>query len=686
MSVETEAATEHIELHAEASEHAAVTQIAGDYEEHHHRYVRGWEYLKAPIIDPKEVILIQKAYVPEETTSAMQESLARRAARLFEDSYSKESILVLVGDVGSGRRTTAVRILLNAAIPPQNIHSLTLDWDRPRAEQIPPTPNHGFILDLSNYKSLPEDFYQGLADYHRQAIADGTYLIILATPNTWNPSGLLHVPRLDHVSPLGIKVAHARLEQWSPDRVTWLEDSQLAGLLGPASPPADAVRLARIITDHPNDERESIKGEFNNWTSHLKDWFESEEAGDLRERALLISAAFLEGAPAGIVVKAADRLFELVDGVLPVGGALAGPDIDRRLEIIDAKRVDHDEISLSAAHRGLHDAVLPYVWKQRPLLREVLLEWASEISAPKATAVNYLERMAQGIARLAAGPGGISVLQIVEQWAEADSVAHRRLAVSVLGSMAVDPNVGATVRKALYDWAKQKNVSEALAETIAEVCAGAFGKGYPRMALTRLRLLASRVDGRAAEAVARSIRTLVADRELRDLVLSEVVGWAESADLAMRQAGSTAFLALTELTDNTPLALSLIGNISAGTSSGLSDQPFIRGWRAAWLHGSTAARAKSSLEAWLDSAEVSDDLAIDVAAAVLEGRLSNAGVADLLVGTAGITEKGRERRAELLNRLMPDSTPSTANTSTYFEGAAMEDFASNGKEPNTAAE
>ena len=169
-------------------------------------------------------------------------------------------------------------------------------------------------------------------------------------------------------------------------------------------------------------------------------------------------------------------------------------------------------------------------------------------------------------------------------------------------------------------------------------------------------------------------------------MLSEVVGWAESADLAMRQAGSTAFLALTELTDNAPLALSLIGNISAGTSSGLSDHPFIRGWRAAWLHGITAAGAKSSLEVWLDSAEVPDDLAINVAAAVLQGRLSNAGVADLLVGTVGITEKGRERRADLLKRLMPDSAPTTTNTSTYFEGTAIGDFASNGKEPNAAAE
>src|SRR5262249_29692943 len=154
------------------------------------------------------------------------------------------------------------------------------------------------------------------------------------------------------------------------------------------------------------------------------------------------------------------------------------------------------------------EAVLTHVWQQRPQLRSVLLEWASDLSIPGGIAVKYLSRIAEAITRLAAGPSGDTVLQVVIKWAETDRKTHRQLAVGVLENMTTHAAIGAAVRKSLYDWATQKRTSEALAEAIAKVCAGNLGRMYPRVALTRLRLLASRDDQHAADSVAEAVRSL----------------------------------------------------------------------------------------------------------------------------------------------------------------------------------
>ncbi|MFD3565751.1 hypothetical protein [Streptomyces sp. NPDC058667] len=149
---------------ATASDHARVTQVAGDYEEHHHEYVRGWEFLRAARIDEAEIALVESAYVHVEPEPGKEGQVAR-GVRLLTLQESRHSVVVVTGADGTGRRTTALRILRDARINGENIRSLTLDWDRPRTEQIPFTPGHGFILDLSAYSTLPADFYQGLNDY-----------------------------------------------------------------------------------------------------------------------------------------------------------------------------------------------------------------------------------------------------------------------------------------------------------------------------------------------------------------------------------------------------------------------------------------------------------------------------------------------------------------------------------------
>ncbi|MGW0392059.1 hypothetical protein ACWDYJ_14445 [Streptomyces sp. NPDC003042] len=650
---------EGVHQEAEAAENARVTQVAGDYEEHHHKYVREWQYLKAVGVDADEIALVESEYVHAEPAGG-QEGPVARATRLLKRPAGQHSVVVLTGEAGSGRRTTALRVLRDVGVKGDNTRSLVLDWDRPRTEQIPSTPDHGFILDLSGYSILPADFYQGLSSYQKDSAARGAYLVILTTIEAWRPGTRASVPRVDQVQPSAIEVARAHLRYVKSDRLGWLADgTDLAGLLGPTTQPSDAVRLARIVAEGEPDGEQNAKGEFGDWQDYLTDWFNLHEGVEhLRDRALLIATALLEGLPAGVVMAAADKLFNLVEGILPPGGPLAGPDLQVRLDNVGARRVGGDGLSLSKDRHGLHEAVLSHVWSQRPPLREVLLRWASDITAQGGVAGKYRERVAEAITRLAAGPGGQAVLGIVKEWTAMDSAAHRRLAVGVLENTATHPGIGVAVRKYLYDTAKQKNLAEAQAMTVAEVCAGSLGHAFPRVALTRLRLLASRADRSGTDAVAQAIRTLAQDPGLRDLVISEIVGWAEDDDDQIRQAGATAFLALTSLAGEHPIALSLVGEPGA-MDLAIEDSLFVRGWRAAWRQASD--RAVESLAAWLDSSAVPESQCIDIAEAVLKGTVGAPGVSNLLVGKEGVTTSaGIRRRLVVLERLLPSASPEPA--------------------------
>ena len=645
MNPEDEITAAPVRMEAEASDYAVVTQVSGDYAEHHHSYVRGWEYLGAVGVSESDINFVDTEYV-RETGDDDAADPVRRAVESLKMPLAQRNIVILAGPPGTGRYTTALRVLRDVGVAGKNIRSLILDWDRPRTAQIPHTPQHGFILDLSVYENLPRDFYQGLSDYQQAAARDGVYLAILATPGIWPES--LSIPVVECAGPPAVEVAKAHVRYLAHDRESWLND--LSEQLGNTTSPEDAVRLARIIANPAIQNTADAKDEFLNWNIHLSNWFKkNNKAEDLRNRALLIAAALLEGLPAQIVMDSADKLLQKVGVTSLTGGALAGPDLKARLDDIEAVPIDGDRISLSKKKHALHEAVLVHVWQQRPQLRSVLLEWASEISAPNGIAVKHLPRIAEAVTRLAAGPGGGTVLRVVIKWTETDSKKHRRLAVGVLDKMACHPAIGAAVRKSLYDWAGQKGTSEKLAEAIAKVCAGDFGLMYPRVALTRLRLLASREDQRAADAVAEATRALACAPDRRALILAEIVGWAENDDSAMRQAGTTAFLSLTDLTGEDAIAPSLAREFGANSDTAPEDQLFVRGWRAALRHDVTADKAQTSLTAWLDAADAPDDQVISVTQAVLTGNLGRKGVAELLVGSDTSTDTGRKRRKALID-------------------------------------
>ncbi|GAB3124264.1 hypothetical protein GCM10027160_45490 [Streptomyces calidiresistens] len=632
-----------------------ITQVVGDHRHpgHHHTghpHGRVWEHLTDVPVPADEFAVVQHAYVHEETAGA-EAGWIHHAVECLRRG-GRGNVLVLVGRPGTGRRTAALRVLHDTGLPYERIRELIPDWDRPGIGRLPHRPRHGFLLDLGAEEELPEDFCRGLAEYRDRAAESETFLILLVTPSVRAPGLPASLPRLSHALPSARRVVGAHLRHLGSDRSDWLAHPAISGLLGSGSTPGDAVRLARIIVHAPeNRPKDEVAREYRHWTPHLIEWFgEHTETGDLRERALLIAAALLEGAPTEVVLEAADRLFGAVGGELPPGGALAGRDLSARLGTIGAVRDEReDTLSLAARRPGLPDAVLAHVWRERPGLREAMLTWAVEVTLPGGPAAAHTDRVAGALTRLAGGPAGEAVSDAVEGWILDGRAGHRRLAVEVLGRLAVAPGPGPAVRRRLRAWCERAEVADEMAEAVSAVCAGAFGRRYPRVALTRLRLLISRTGGRGAEAVAAALRTLAADPRHREAIFAEMVERAESGDPRSAEEGARGFLTLVD-----PGA----GSADAFAVEPSGDFPpsalLIRGWRAAWRHPATAERTREVLQGWLDSPRLPDDLAVDVVAGVIEGRLGEPGVAELLVGPDRGDGPGHRRRTHLFRRLRLD--------------------------------
>lgn len=648
---------------AEAFGNARVTQVGGDYTEHHHRYVRGWQFLRGVHVDAGELDLAEQAFVDVIGPAGSRQT--EQVISLLTRPFRRSRIVVLCGEEGSGRRTAALHALLVAGVPRERICWLSLDWDQPRTEQIPYATGHGYVLDLTGEAELGEDFYTGLADYHKEAEAAEAFLIILAGAGNWNPGAATAVPVVHLVRPPAGQIAQAHLRRYAAARVDWLAKPPLDTLLTKGASAADAARLARLVADAEEDGQEAVQQEFTGWRRHLTDWFKQHAApGDVPERALLISAALLEDVPAAVVLEAADRLFAEVGGELPPGGPLAGLDLEQRLRSIDAAMVDGERLSLDITRHGLSEAVLTHVWQQRPQLRGVLLRWASQISAPHGCAVRHLRRIADCLVRLSLLPGGSTVQSVASTWIDTGRSAHRQLAVDILEKMALHPETGVRVRRMLYSWAQAKTSSQEALAAVAEICAGQLGREYPRVALTRLRVLASRTDGLAREAVADAVRSLASTPEQGILVLSEIVQWAESASGTTAKAGAETFLALTDITSDTLLPLPSEPELADDTAGIPVHDLFVRGWRAALREPTTSQAAHAQLGCWLDTPKLSDEQVLPLITSILRGHLNHAGAAELLVGSPDSSGLGRTRRKRLLDQLIaeqvapfPERTP-----------------------------
>jgi len=310
-----------------------------------------------------------------------------------------------------------------------------------------------------------------------------------------------------------------------PERTGWLDEREFTKLLGKNSSPTNAANLAFLISRVADDDesRSNAAQEFQQWPALLKGIF-AHKKGDPEERALLIAAAFLDGAPALHVQRASQQLLgdapEKGDSVRDI---LAGPDLTARLRELGVT-VEDRNISFSEKP-GLGKAALHHIWVERADLHGPLLKWIGDMTAPGKLAEPYLDSIAEILTDLALRHNDLRPIELAQTWARPGATDERlSLASRMLDKAATSDTLGSAVRSELRAWAAGD--SENLAMITALVCQSDFSHAYPSQALVRLRWILQRPARDNAVIIAENaIRRMAADMDLLSRVWDTVSSW-----------------------------------------------------------------------------------------------------------------------------------------------------------------
>jgi hypothetical protein len=581
--------TQVLNQDANASNQSIIQQSGGDS----YLIIQGRTYLRLRKIGAAELTDPRTCFTPPSGYS--------RALDIIRSSHAA----VLIGLKDSGRRTAALRLLIDLGQDP--LFELIPDFERPSADKLPLVPKQGYLIDLTDVDQAPSELFgRELIDYAHRLQANGSFLVLLTTSEIWQacraPAAGISV---DLGMPEAVELVRQRLVvRHAGERVGWFEQPPLAELIRDGQRPAELVELAIRISqvDDSDKAREDMADELQRWTRHLGSF---EPNLDVRARALLIAAALLNEAPATVILNASDRLLSEVRVGEQDGGPLAGPDFKARLREIKADR-DGDTISITKSRRMLDQAVLDHVWVERPQLRGVLVRWMGAISASQGAADRYADRIAHALAQLSIRQGTTDVLGVIEEWTAADSV-RRRLAAQVLDELSVSRQVGARVRARMREWLESQRPSEGKMRVVAEVCGGSLGEQRPQVALHRLRLIFAQQESEdAREAAATALRKLTGNDSLCWVVLREVQNWIESD--ATRPAGLVAFLALVDLAPEDTVARQLL-KATASPDGSLPRGFLSAAWTALLPRLEQVPGAERILRQWVET----DDSAVDKA-------------------------------------------------------------------------
>ncbi|WAP55061.1 hypothetical protein [Streptomyces sp. S465] len=600
------------------------------------------------------------------------------------------SVLALLGKESSGRRTVALD-LLDATLGDKDreIFELYPDWDKPDVDRIPCDSHTGYLLNLAGVKEpLDKEFHDRLAEYAMRAHSTDTLLVVVATPRVWNSTAVNSrtspVRIMELGRPSALEVARRRIEadDERAGRASWLTDdsSVFAGLLHGDEPPAQAVHLAHVVlrAEGPGDT-DALDG-FMGWKHKLTDWFGSTDQEAPERRALQIAAAFLDGARARTVLDAADALLADPEIHWPVrhGGPLGGAGGSQRCSDAELDYSSDGTVSITKHHPGIDRALLGHVWRERPQLVPVLTRWLSAISQPQGIADTCLPRLAGVLTTLAESEGADVVLGLTQDWLRNGSVRYTQLAVDVLDQLAVNPVLGAEVRKVLAQWAQGTNTPERQL-AVAEVCRRKLAREYTSVALTRLKyVLESTWKKKARTPDAEKVRTvalttlksLLGDTDLSARVLKTLVDWTTSEKNALEKLefSRTAFLDVFALDDSESSTSPVHLLLMAEAEHGEAVRELLRqGWQATWHRAQLRERAAEVLGQWCDAAETGElpgDAVEEVVAVIFSAQADVMGgeLDRLIAGTAPFRAQLRTRLFHVVRETAARRAASSAHS------------------------
>lgn len=488
-------------------------KIEGGVHQHYHdqrrRLLRTW------LLDETDVRRLCSVYVPVSSwEKAVEELRARRT-------------LALVGDKGSGRHITGVNLADSFGLTPLELRPATEDLELVH----PMEDGHAYLLNLDG---LPDAAAGRAAEIYLQSRPDNALLILLSSGLQWQALDLMdRVPSVEVHPAAPMRVLRSHLSYWITSGVAeaWIREAEIIRALD-AGPPAEAARMALIISDAPPLPQglDDVLAAYRNWAKELESWFLTHE--EPANRALLLATAALEGEGVPEVFGAAGMLLELSGLPFPPGRGLADTGARAQLDQVNAT-VTQDG-SVRFVRHAYATAVLDHAWIDHPRLRDMVSDWLVDLPGIRSGGAAY------ALAELAIRQNEVGlVIRAAGTWAAQGSL--RGLAVEVLTEAGMSDTLGRLIRQRLYAWAKSD--AEHLHRTVVSVCGGPLGAAFPLIALTRLRHVADRASQEVQLLVVEALGELAV--HFGPLVLKEICDWTEDP----RQRSEVGWLAFRRLND-----------------------------------------------------------------------------------------------------------------------------------------
>ncbi|MGW8398221.1 hypothetical protein ACWGLP_16255 [Streptomyces lydicus] len=557
------------------------------------------------------------------------------------DALAAHGLAVIIGETGMGRRISAVRALqtcLAGRFAATQLYNLAADWDEdetPERETLPePVPGHGYWIDATA-RALSPAAALALTAWAEELQGAGACVVITVNKRDWRGDSRFEVPA---VRPDAIQVArnHLAARLGSPTQADWLQPgpNRPVGrslLRGPAAAdptagifsdlitrtvsPADAVaiaerlhrvkpeRLAKAVeqlNEKQNDddarqqaarEIRAIREEVLLWTDFLESTL-AETGTRGQDRVMLLSAAYLEGAPLELCIKAAAE-FDPRDE--PAARRFReGRSPRRRMRDVGVD-VTSDDKAAFESRPGLALSAIRMDWHHWAHERQATREWIERITASGGAAEHWAKQVGERLLELSRTEVDPPFFEVLEHWTTASSQtdAQRiRIVAQLLTRAAQTDELGRDTHKKLLDWAtRQKNPYQR--EAVARVCSGSYGQRWPHTALVRLRHILGHDD--AATEIAEDALVAHAASGGRGLthVVETVESWLDKHP--SHPAGPRAFLALTDPSRPNNVLASLIAIAQASPS--IRDF-LISGWHTTLKQSEVRERAHQVLVSW----------------------------------------------------------------------------------------
>ncbi|MFE4358549.1 hypothetical protein [Kitasatospora sp. NPDC056800] len=432
-------------------------------------------------------------------------------------------LLFLAGEPGTGRRTTALNLLVESSGNSMALRALDSDSDLSSWQPTHAEARGYLVHGLSPTVRLGPASIAKL----RQRLEDAKAFMVVMLPD--NADRLRGVARdLEHspvryTPPLPRAVFDARLEavvshrgrrQALLDRLA--ED--LDDLLAPELVPAQVAELVDEVSRTGDDGPDPA--DLGQRLSFLAETEVPDLLKELREDpdalAFLLVTSVLEGLDHRIVREETDRLLALADGrldaVVRVGADREGEQrrvvrhedpqpnprfvfrrsLDELLATIRAECSPSERREISGyaytvepvrfkRHRQA-ETVLRYVWRQYAEVSGLLTEWIDKVPG---TERDLAEPMGRVVGLATTWSGGRRALSHIHDLARSDRAQSRSTAAYALGIAAQDPMLAGEVKHRLGRWSISGGWR--LRSTVADACGRDFGASRPELALSLLR-------------------------------------------------------------------------------------------------------------------------------------------------------------------------------------------------------